>query len=155
MSSNSDSTSDNSREERPLSVRGIQKESAFRPPSSGSSRKTSAILRLEALVLFAATLLIYHMLRGSWLVFVLLLLAFDISMIGYAKSNKLGAITYNLGHTLVFPVCLALIGYSNDIRWLLLFSLIWLAHINMDRALGYGLKHASFHHTHLGTIGKK
>ena len=34
-------------------------------------------------------------------------------------------------------------------------SLIWLAHIGMDHALGYGLKYASgFAVTHLGRIGK-
>ncbi len=34
-------------------------------------------------------------------------------------------------------------------------SLIWLAHIGIDRALGYGLKYADgFGFTHLGRIGK-
>jgi hypothetical protein len=33
-------------------------------------------------------------------------------------------------------------------------ALIWLAHIGIDRALGYGLKYASgFGFTHLGRIG--
>ncbi|HEY2386937.1 MAG TPA: DUF4260 family protein, partial [Candidatus Binatia bacterium] len=35
-------------------------------------------------------------------------------------------------------------------------ALIWLAHIGMDRLLGYGLKYpTSFHHTHLGRIGTR
>ncbi|MDB5619562.1 MAG: hypothetical protein JWQ24_3800 [Tardiphaga sp.] len=34
-------------------------------------------------------------------------------------------------------------------------ALIWLAHIGLDRALGYGLKYvAGFRFTHLGRIGK-
>ncbi len=34
-------------------------------------------------------------------------------------------------------------------------SLIWMAHIGFDRALGYGLKYADgFRHTPLGMIGK-
>ena len=34
-------------------------------------------------------------------------------------------------------------------------SLIWLVHIGLDRALGYGLKYAAgFAFTHLGRIGK-
>jgi hypothetical protein len=34
-------------------------------------------------------------------------------------------------------------------------AMIWLAHIGIDRALGYGLKYqAGFAFTHLGRIGK-
>jgi hypothetical protein len=34
-------------------------------------------------------------------------------------------------------------------------ALVWLAHIGIDRALGYGLKYdAGFRVTHLGRIGK-
>jgi hypothetical protein len=34
-------------------------------------------------------------------------------------------------------------------------SLVWFAHIGMDRLLGYGLKHTSgFRDTHLGRIGR-
>ena len=35
-------------------------------------------------------------------------------------------------------------------------ALIWLAHIGIDRMLGYGLKHArGFGHTHLGPAGRR
>ena len=35
-------------------------------------------------------------------------------------------------------------------------ALIWLAHIGIDRALGYGLKYeAGFGFTHLGRIGRQ
>lgn len=116
--------------------------------------RSRAMLRLESLVLLVTVLLAYHQLGGSWLVFAVALLTFDISMLGYAVSDKLGAITYNLGHSMVFPGLALLVGYVHDLRWLLLFALTWLAHINMDRALGYGLKHETFHRTHLGRIGK-
>lgn len=34
-------------------------------------------------------------------------------------------------------------------------ALIWIAHVGMDRALGYGLKRdTGFRDTHLGRIGK-
>jgi hypothetical protein len=34
-------------------------------------------------------------------------------------------------------------------------GLLWLAHIGMDRAFGFGLKYPdSFRHTHLGVIGR-
>lgn len=59
-----------------------------------------------------------------------------------------------MGHTFIFPGLLVLVSYANDVRGLMLFALIWLAHISLDRTLGYGLKLEDFHHTHLGPIGK-
>ena len=35
-------------------------------------------------------------------------------------------------------------------------AMVWLAHIGIDRALGYGLKYsAGFNFTHLGRIGRR
>ena len=113
----------------------------------------SRILRLESLVLFAVALYAYYIFNGDWIIFGLTLFAFDISMIGYLKSNKLGAITYNLGHSYALAGLLVLTGYANNNRAITLFALIWLAHISLDRTLGYGLKLQDFHHTHLGVIG--
>jgi hypothetical protein len=36
--------------------------------------------------------------------FLVLLFTPDISMIGYLKDKKLGAIFYNLGHNLILPI---------------------------------------------------
>lgn len=114
----------------------------------------SRILRLESFVLLAIVIYAYYIFEGSWIVFGLALFTFDVSMLGYLINNKVGAGIYNLGHSYVLPGLLMLVGYANDIRWLVLFALIWLAHISLDRALGYGLKLRDFHHTHLGTIDK-
>ncbi len=90
------------------------------------------------------------------IVFILTLLLIDIFMIGYLVNNRLGAYVYNLGHTITLPLILGFTGYFIDSRYLLAVSLIWLAHIGMDRALGYGLKFESgFSDTSLGHIGKK
>jgi hypothetical protein len=115
---------------------------------------TNKILRLESYVLLLVVVLSYYMLNGNWLVFALVLFAFDISMAGYLVNDKLGRITYNLGHSFVFPGLLILIGWSNDNLWAVYIALIWLAHISLDRTLGYGLKQKDFHHTHLGKIGR-
>lgn len=64
---------------------------------------------------------------ASWLLFTALFLAPDISALGYLVSPRIGAIGYNLGHSLVGPIALAL---------------IWAAHIAFDRAIGYGFKNA-------------
>ena len=76
-------------------------------------------------------------------------------MIGYLKNSKLGATIYNIGHTYVAPFLLLIIFWIFQTRILLLISIIWIAHISMDRFLGYGLKlDTDFKDTHLGHIGK-
>jgi Domain of unknown function (DUF4260) len=55
------------------------------------------------------SLLSYHWSHGSWLQFALLFLLPDLSMLGYAANNSVGAITYNAVHTYVGPLVLA--GY--------------------------------------------
>ncbi len=91
----------------------------------------------------------------SWWWLIVLFIAFDVSAIGYAINNKIGALTYNVGHSLIGPVILAILYIATSNETILFITLLWLFHIFVDRALGYGLKHStSFHHTHLGKIGK-
>jgi len=114
------------------------------------------LLRLEGLALFASMLLIYALWGGSWWIFVLLLLLPDVSLAAYLASPGTGAIAYNAAHSAVLPAALAALGLALDERAMVSVAIIWLAHIGMDRALGYGLKYdAGFGFTHLGRIGKK
>jgi hypothetical protein len=113
----------------------------------------SKLIRLENFVLLLIVLFTYYKLDGNWLAFALVLFTFDISMVGYLVSNSLGRVTYNLGHSYVLPSLLLLLSWNNDWLTALYVSLIWLAHISLDRTLGYGLKLQDFHHTHLGVIG--
>ena len=114
---------------------------------------------VHAEYLFAAVLTgIFFVVVGDfqWYWLIILFLVFDLSAIGYLVNNRVGAFTYNLGHSLIGPVLL--MGYfalsSNES--VLFVALLWLFHIFVDRTLGYGLKHTKgFHHTHLGKIGKK
>lgn len=75
-------------------------------------------------------------------------------MVGYLASTSAGAVLYNTVHTETPPIlvlCTALALNNNAVAGL---ALTWLAHIGMDRMLGYGLKYgSSFSHTHLGNIG--
>lgn len=117
--------------------------------------QTKYFQRIEGLAILIASIYFYFRQKGSVWVFLLLLLVPDICMIGYLWGNKVGAIVYNLGHTLIFPVLLLAIGAYMQQNLVVLLSLIWLAHIGMDRVLGYGLKSSKgFEHTHLGNIGK-
>lgn len=117
-------------------------------------KQTILWLRLEGLVILVLAVIGYQQLEVSWWPFVVLLLAPDISMVGYLLNTKVGAVVYNFGHSLVLPLLILAAGWLRDANLLLGGGFIWIAHIGLDRALGYGLKEpAGFKHTHLGKIG--
>ena len=78
----------------------------------------------------------------------------DVFMVGYAASSRAGAILYNLAHSYPAPAALGGLAWvAGEPLWQGV-ALVWLAHIGMDRALGYGLKYETdFKDTHLGRIG--
>jgi len=113
------------------------------------------LLRAEQVALFVAGVVAYLALGGNWLLALPLLLVFDLSMVGYLTGPRTGAITYNLGHNLVVAAAVAGIGWWTGIGWVQLLAALWVAHIGMDRSLGFGLKLPSdFRDTHLGRIGR-
>ena len=113
------------------------------------------LLRLEGLTLFAGMVLLYHVWEGSWAVFAVLFLAPDLSFLAYLAGARTGAIVYNAAHSYMAPVVLLTVGFALEWPLLLSIAMIWLAHIGIDRALGYGLKYsAGFAFTHLGRIGR-
>jgi hypothetical protein len=115
-----------------------------------------AIQRFEGIAVFGVGLVVHALSGRSWWLFAALLLVPDLSMAGYLAGPRLGATVYNLGHTLIWPVILVALAVSGDRPLLASLGGIWLAHIGMDRALGFGLKHPEgFAHTHLGVIGRR
>lgn len=111
--------------------------------------------RLEGLAIFVVATWVYFDQGYAWWLYPLLLFAFDISMLGYVANNRIGAFCYNLGHSLIIPSALLLVYFLDPYDPLLVVTLLWFAHIGMDRAFGYGLKQEKgFKHTHLGVIGK-
>ena len=114
------------------------------------------LLRLEGLVLFAAMTALYATWGGSWTVYLLLFLVPDLSFLAYLSDAKFGALAYNAAHSYMAPVMLMTLGFGLASPLTLSIALIWLAHIGIDRALGYGLKYsAGFGFTHLGRIGRQ
>ena len=114
-----------------------------------------AFQRLEAGALALASAYIYFTNHLSLWWFLGLWFAIDLSMMGYVISPKVGSLTYNLGHSLIAPAAILAAWYITGTPYLLALGLTWLNHIGVDRALGYGLKHATgFGDTHLGHIGK-
>lgn len=111
------------------------------------------LLRLEGATILALSLLLYGQSNGSWLLFALLILAPDLSMLGYLAGNSMGATVYNIFHSYPLPVALAVYGWLSDNPIALQLGLIWLAYLGGDRLVGYGLKYpAGFKETHLGRV---
>jgi len=111
-------------------------------------------LRVEGLAVLILALLLYARLDYSWVLFALLLLLPDLSFAAYAAGARTGAVVYNIMHSYAIPAVLAIVFLLIDES--LAIPLIWIAHIGMDRALGYGLKYPTgFGSTHLGAIGKR
>ena len=114
------------------------------------------LLRLEGLALFIGMTLVYAIWGGSWWVYAILFLAPDLSFAGYLAGPRIGAIVYNAAHSYIAPALLAVASLGAPSPRTLPVALIWLAHIGIDRALGYGLKYSEgFGFTHLGRIGKQ
>lgn len=112
-------------------------------------------LRVEALVFLLLSVFAYYQSGFSWLMFGVLILAPDVSWVGYLFGSRCGAVIYNIFHSYAIPVVTGMLGYSTKNELLLAIALIWATHISFDRLMGYGLKHASdFRDTHLGRIGK-
>lgn len=110
-------------------------------------------IRAEGLAVFGLSLLLYRLHAGPWLLFVILLLAPDLSMVGYVAGPRSGALVYDLVHTYVGPIILASYGVLVHAAPVESLALIWAAHIGLDRMLGYGLKYATgFKHSHLDRI---
>jgi hypothetical protein len=113
-------------------------------------------LRLEGATLLVGALLAYSTTDRSWWLVPLTLLVPDVAAVGYLKGPRLGSRLYNLTHVTPFPAALIGIGWWQDRSLLIALGLVWLAHIGLDRMLGYGLKYDDqFQHTHLGQIGRR
>jgi hypothetical protein len=133
-------------------------------PASASSRAKPALatggvrvlLRLEGLAAFGAALALYWHGGFSWPVFALLFLAPDLSMLAYLAGPRTGAIGYNLAHTYVAALPLVLVAFVGGMPAATAGGLMWIGHIGLDRALGYGLKYSTgFGDTHLGHVGRR
>jgi hypothetical protein len=129
---------------------------------TASAERTGAVtggvrtlLRLEGLTLFAGMTLLYAVWGGSWWIYVIVFLLPDLSFAAYLADPKTGAVVYNAAHSYMAPVTLMTVGFGLASPLWLSIAMIWMAHIGIDRALGYGLKYsAGFGFTHMGRIGQ-
>jgi len=113
------------------------------------------LLRLEGAAALVAGLALYGWLGGPWLAVIPFLLVPDLSAIGYLRGPRLGALTYNAVHNWALGLAVLGIGLATTSAPIALAGAVLIAHVGMDRAVGYGLKlPTSFQDTHLGRMGR-
>jgi len=113
-------------------------------------------LRAEGILAFAWGAVIWILLDQPLPLFLAGLLVPDISMLGYLRGPHAGAIAYNVVHNWATAGLVLLLALAVQSGPLLLVGAVLLAHVGIDRALGYGLKYPTgFGDTHLGRIGRR
>ena len=111
------------------------------------------MLGAEGVAVAVAAVTLYFYADYSWWVLAVLALVPDVSMVGYLAGPRVGAACYDAVHTYVGPVALGAAAVLADADLAAQMALVWLMHIGIDRALGYGLKYPSgFKDTHLQRI---
>jgi len=125
----------------------------MREPPVARFLRPTALLRVEGVALLVLSVLLYRVNGGGWLMFVVLLLAPDLSILGYLAGPQVGAAIYNTFHTYAMPAVVGALGVIFASPLTVAVALIWFAHIGMDRTVGYGLKYpSSFKDTHLERV---
>lgn len=113
------------------------------------------LIQSEEVLLFGLGIYLFSLLDFAWWWFPALLLAPDLSMIGYAFGNKVGAWCYNIAHHRGLAIVIYLLGIYLANETIQLAGVMLFTHSSMDRMFGYGLKlEKGFKFTHLGEIGK-
>ncbi|MFI5960199.1 DUF4260 domain-containing protein [Cryptosporangium sp. NPDC051539] len=111
-------------------------------------------LRLEALAVGVAALVVFATTTHSWWLIPALFFAPDLSWLGYLAGARTGAWIYNLAHSTLLPLALLAAGAVWQVDALTVAGAVGLLHIGVDRVLKYGLKYDhSFAVTHLGVHG--
>lgn len=109
-------------------------------------------LRLDALGILLGAVGVQYLLAGNWWLFALFAIFPDIALLaymGYDGTRRWPSLVYNTLHTYALPILLI------AVLWQLqpIYLLGWIAHIALDRLVGYGFKSATdFKLTHLQQI---
>lgn len=110
-----------------------------KPPST----PVPFLARLEGAAIAMVAVILFVLLGFAWWWLLALFLLFDLSAIGFAFSDRAGAIGYNLVHNYVVPAVLLgiygvllLAGVTASLA--VFIAGCWLFHVAVDRALGYG-----------------
>ena len=105
--------------------------------AAATVRRTAALslpkilLHLEGAVFFFGAIALYATQGGSWVAFVLLLLAPDLAIVGYLVNPRVGSYAYNAVHTYAAPAVLAALSLAGQWPVGVQLALIWFAHVGM------------------------
>ena len=114
------------------------------------------LLKAEEIGMLGISIYFFTLLDYPWWLFLALILAPDISFLGYTINPKVGAATYNFFHHKGIAVIVGFLGLILVLPLLQLLGIILFAHSSLDRLLGYGLKYNNgFAYTHLGNLNEK
>src|ERR1044072_9634401 len=91
------------------------------------------ILKLEEASMFVLCIYALMLFHVSWWVYSPVLIAPDISCIGYAAGNNVGAVCYNLFHHKGVAIAIFLSGFILKDEWLQITGIILFGHSSMDR----------------------
>ena len=136
---------------------GLSRSASIAPPVAPATldRQVRGWLRLEGLVVGLVGAVLYARLGGDWLWFVPAFLLVDLSAIGYLKGPRLGAFGYDLVHNWGLGFATLGLGLGAGLPVVALAGAVVIAHIGVDRTVGYGLKlQTGFKDTHLGRMGR-
>jgi hypothetical protein len=75
----------------------------------------AALLRIEGGAELGAALYFYARGDHSWPLFVVLILAPDLSALGYVLGPKIGSYVYNAVHLELWPLALVAFGFRTDL----------------------------------------
>jgi hypothetical protein len=76
--------------------------------------------------------------------------------LGLLAGPRIGAYAYDALHTTIGPLAVLAFGFFAGIDLAVSIGLIWLAHVGLDQALGYGIRYpGSFAVTNLGRKGSR
>jgi hypothetical protein len=93
-------------------------------------------LRAESLAILVGALGLYAQYGAGWLLFLLLFAVPDLSLLTGLVSRSAAAAAYNVAHSYVLGVGLALVGFYTSDHSVFALALAWMAHISFDRLIG-------------------
>ncbi len=99
------------------------------------------LLQIEEAALLIVSIYALYFLKVEWWYYLLLVLAPDISMLGYLAGNKIGAFIYNLFHHKGVAILVFLVGIVAQLWIVQDIGILLFGHSSMDRMFGYGLKY--------------
>jgi len=111
-----------------------------------------SLLHAEAFCFLVASCSAYHFLfPHRWVLIACLFLVPDLSLLTYLRGPSVaGSVVYNLMHNYALACFLGILFVVLHSALPGEVNLIWIAHISMDRMLGFGLKYpTSFKFTHI------